>query len=888
MKTLNNTSQMNLHLVLYKYLIGKILAIINYKLLITTFCIFFSFALLGQNDLQTFRNLLEKGNLEEAIELSQKLEKSVVKESISQAQFWNLEAELWLKKGQNEKALDKAQNSLNLYESKFSEKEKEVAKVYNNLGLIYWNTRNQQLALEYLSKALDIRQKDVAKNQKSIASSYNNIGLVYSQSQEFEQALTYYQKALNIYQKLYQENDVKLVNIYNNLAVVHQEQENFEEAERFFGKSLAIYEKNYGANHVNIAFVYNYLARLKLLENAPKSAQEFAQKALKIYQEKYGVKHPEIAKTYLLLGNISQKIKGGQRSNVNQALHYYQQAILANTVKFSNTKYEQNPATQDYYDADVLLQSFLLKAQTLEELYSLSLRVKHLNLAMENLEKCDTLIGKIRQARTSKADKIALGKTAHQVYEDAIRISLNLSEVTTRKNFYVEKAFVFSEKNRVSVLLSAISETNAKSFANIPQSLIEEEKTLKSHIAELEQQLLEKPTQTLEQKYRNQLFELNRKYESFVKNLEQKYPQYYNLKYQLSFASVANLQQSLRANEAILSYFVAQKTERVFIFKITSKGLSYQNVAKIESLEKFVKALRNGIKYKVKKLFSKYAFTIYEQLFPKNFVKNSEKLIIIPDGILSAVPFESLLTAEDEDFKTPYTQLPYLIRKHSISYAYSATLFYQTRQNSRPLDMENSKILITAPVSFEQNFLNTLPATQTEALEIEKLFQNRSKILMEEKAQEKILKTSDLKNYDFLHFPTHGTVNEDNPELSAIFLRKDAQEDGILYSGEIYNLELNASLVTLSACETGLGKISRGEGIIGLTRALLYAGAKNMLVSLWTVSDNSTSTLMIDFYKNLQTQNSFSQTLRTAKLKMLTNEEFALPYYWAAFILVGE
>lgn len=191
-------------------------------------------------------------------------------------------------------------------------------------------------------------------------------------------------------------------------------------------------------------------------------------------------------------------------------------------------------------------------------------------------------------------------------------------------------------------------------------------------------------------------------------------------------------------------------------------------------------------------------------------------------------------------------------------------------------------------MSFEQDFLNTLPATQTETIEISKLFGDRSTILLQANAQESSLKTSDLKNYDFLHFPTHGTVNENNPELSAIFLRKDAKEDGVLYSGEIYNLELNASLVTLSACETGLGKISKGEGIIGLTRALLYAGAKNMLVSLWTVSDNSTSELMIDFYKNLQTQNSFGQNLRVSKLKMLENEEFAQPYYWSAFILVGE
>lgn len=859
------------------------------KTLISIFCILFSFSLLGQNNLEQLENLLEKGNLDEAIILTKELDTNIEKESLSQARLQNLEAELWLKKGQNDKALEKGQNSLKLYQSKFSEKEKEVAKVYNNLGLIYWNTRNQQLALEYLLKSLEIRKKH-KKNQEAIASSYNNIGLVYSQSQEFDKASEYYEKALEIYQKIYKENDVKLVNIYNNLAVIYQEQADFISAEEFFGKSLSIYEKNFGLSHVNVAFVYNYIARLKLAEENSKEAQSFAQKALKIYQDNYGKKHPEIAKTYLLLGSIFKKSGGSQRANLNKSLENYQQAILANTLKFSDTNYEKNPEVNDYYDADVLLQSFLNKSQVLEELYALSLRVKHLNLAIENLEKCDKLINRIRQARTAKADKIALGETAHEVYEDAIRICLTLSEITPRKNFYAQKAFEFSEKNRVSVLLSAISETNAKSFAKIPQTKIEEEKRIKAEIADLEQKILEKPSQELEDKYRNQLFELNRRYEGFVKSLETEYPQYYNLKYQVNFATVPELQKKLQANETLLSYFIAQKTQRVFIFKITSKGFSYRNVAKIEDLEKLIKALRNGIKYRVKTVFSKYAYKVYEQLFPKNFVKNSEKLIIIPDGILSIIPFESLLTEKDEDFKTSYAQLPYLIRKYSVSYAYSATLFYQNRQEANTIDIQNSKIFIVAPISFEQKSLTTLPATHKEAMEIEKLFNNRSKMLMQEEAQEANLKNNTLKDYNFLHFSTHGTVNEDNPELSAIFLRKDAKEDGTLYSGEIYNLELNASLVTLSACETGLGKVSKGEGIIGLTRAFLYAGTKNILVSLWTVSDVATAEFMIDFYKNLQSQNqtSLSQTLRTSKLKMLENEEFALPYYWAAFILIGE
>jgi len=163
---------------------------------------------------------------------------------------------------------------------------------------------------------------------------------------------------------------------------------------------------------------------------------------------------------------------------------------------------------------------------------------------------------------------------------------------------------------------------------------------------------------------------------------------------------------------------------------------------------------------------------------------------------------------------------------------------------------------------------------------------------LHQSANEQFIKSGGLEKYKVLHFATHGFVNSEKPELSGILLAQDSigNQDGILYSGEIYNLKLNADLVVLSACETGLGKINKGEGIIGLTRALLYAGSKNIIVSLWQVSDESTSDLMIDFYNNLlNTKNkSFSDPLRKAKLKMISEGKFAHPFYWSPFILVGE
>ncbi len=133
-------------------------------------------------------------------------------------------------------------------------------------------------------------------------------------------------------------------------------------------------------------------------------------------------------------------------------------------------------------------------------------------------------------------------------------------------------------------------------------------------------------------------------------------------------------------------------------------------------------------------------------------------------------------------------------------------------------------------------------------------------------------------------------MNEEDPELSGIvFAAPDTgtKEDGVLYSGEIYNLRLNADLVVLSACESGLGAIAKGEGMLGLTRGFLYAGARNVVVSLWQVGDKSTANLMVQFYRNILDGRQYSSALRTAKLALITGKTYAHPLEWSPFVLTG-
>lgn len=262
-------------------------------------------------------------------------------------------------------------------------------------------------------------------------------------------------------------------------------------------------------------------------------------------------------------------------------------------------------------------------------------------------------------------------------------------------------------------------------------------------------------------------------------------------------------------------------------------------------------------------------------------------LVIIPTGRLGTIPFEALLTKSVPS--TDYHLLPFLVHQYSIRYEFSAGLAYQKKQTHSSI----TSALFCAPVTFAEHAgLNALPGTAREVNTIANIFKEKninSLIYLNEQATEAKIKTQSLKEYSLLHFATHGVVDENTPELSRIYLQTGADaEDGALFAGEIYTMELGANLVTLSACETGLGKISKGEGIIGLSRALVYAGAKNIIVSYWSVSDESTEQLMTSFYSHLVNNNQpmYSRELRAAKLAILKSN-YAAPYYWAPFVLIG-
>jgi len=311
-----------------------------------------------------------------------------------------------------------------------------------------------------------------------------------------------------------------------------------------------------------------------------------------------------------------------------------------------------------------------------------------------------------------------------------------------------------------------------------------------------------------------------------------------------------------------------------------------------------------------------------------------KRLLIVADGALNYVPFEALVkTGNGAD----YASLDYLIKSNEIVYSPSASVIAAIRSGSSGAPLSKSMLLVADPVFSSDDprakgsgaasslgetrglglglesavsdvagntqasassglHLARLAGTRTEAEEIAKIAQagsGKADVWTDLNASEDNVRGRDMSGYRFVHVATHGLLDAERPQFTGVVLSLvgNKSNDGFLRTDEIFNLKLGAPLVMLSACETGLGKEKRGEGVIGLTRAFMYAGAPTVGVSLWSVADKSTAELMTDFYRRLlnPTPNTPPPAaLRDAQLTMIKEGKYSAPFYWAPFVLVGE
>jgi CHAT domain-containing protein/Tfp pilus assembly protein PilF len=535
----------------------------------------------------------------------------------------------------------------------------------------------------------------------------------------------------------------------------------------------------------------------------------------------------------------------------------------------------------------------------------------HLPDAAAAMEASLRIIESIRPKVASLRQRVSFFASRREYYDFYIDLQMRMHEQNPDGG-HLTAALAASERARARALLDLLSEGRIDVRTGIAPELKRRESEAANRVSYLQSQLLDDISQQGKNATRieTELDEAEDERDRVEGQIRQDHPRY---------AAVSNpspleprsIQQLLDERTAFLEYSVGK--EASWLFVVTRDRTEAHRVPPEDELADLVETVREALKEPGRRQYGRYAdaaFRLYQALLgpAAAALRDRTRLIVSPDGPLLLLSFEALLTGPGG---SSFDDLPYLIREKSVTYVPSASVFAELGGSGTPPPASPGLFLgfgdpsyeaagggetetDTRAWGFQTDGLTSprrLPESRREVEGIARLFPPGSaRLYLGGDASEKNVKDNPLlREARWIHFAVHGFLNEERPEYSGLLLARgdDPEDNGLLQVYEIFNLELTADLVVLSACDTALGKNVRGEGLLGVSRALLYAGAASVVVSLWQVSDASSSDLMVRFYRHLNEGGEKAEALRLSKLELI-REGKSHPYHWAAFTLVGQ
>jgi CHAT domain-containing protein/Tfp pilus assembly protein PilF len=803
-------------------------------------------------------------------------------------------------RGSYDRAIESFEGAVTILEGLEPSRAQSLPTAYVNLGNVYWEKGDYDQALAFYQKALTLEEAVLGKEHPRIGIFHRNLGVLHLARRDYDACLASAERALGIYLRAYGERHPDVVQVYNVLGSALTRKGDPDRALPLLEKALALQRSLSESGGRDSGVVYTSLADAYRARGDHARAAMDYRRALAVGLRIYGEHHPAVAEDYVSLGDLHLEM-----DREAEALRFFAAAIAANDPRATGSDLDLDPPLETAFSEKLLLEALQGAARARRWVKRGDRR--NLEAAALVYEHASSLIDRMRIGYRAEGSKLLLAASAKEVFDEAIGTELELHRLTGDEG-HLERAFGYAERSKAGVLRDALNEAEARAFAGIPAELLDQERRLRQDLAAADRRLVEAQTEggadeKRIQTLRDEQFALKRDYDALRERFEKEHPDYYDLKYRFETAETARIRErALDGRTVLVEYFLGR--EQVFIFTITPRGLEVASVPREASLEAEVQELREAILARDAAASALGAHRLYRLLLtPVEGRLEGKDLIIVPDGLLSTVPFEALL--EDETSAGSGSLPSFVLRDHAVSYAYSATVLLKGLGQKRqgPTD----ELVAFAPAVGEggdasRNAPPPLPASRQEVMDLRRLFakraglfggwfSGRSRVYLGGDATETRLKSAGLERYRYVHLATHGVVDEEHPGLSRLLLRRQtgSAEDGVLYLGEVYNLRLNADLVVLSACDTGRGRIARGEGIIGLTRGFLYAGAKSLLVSLWPVSDAATADLVADFYEELLAGRPRVEALRQAKLRTMgRNPEYAKPYYWSCLVLVGQ
>lgn len=777
-----------------------------------------------------------------------------------------------------------------------------LAYIYGNKANIYFIQQDYAKARDFHLRAIAIFKEDSIKYKQLIASSYNNLGNIFRREKQFIKAINYFKKSINL------KDNIKLSSsTYGNLALCYNEINQLNKAEQYYLKAIQTIQDNFSNTNLWLALHYGNYAQFLSKQDRNDEALSYFQKSLAINQVNFGEKNPQTSESYNHLGYFYH-----QKQDFDVALRYYQKALISISNVFSDTAYSANPVIENVISKIHLLDILKNKAIALSELASHKNDVELYQQSIHTFELAIETSNKIRTGYLNEQSKLQLVQNTGEIISKALETSYNASMLDNRQDF-LKHAFRFIESGKSAVLLEVIKGNQALTVGNIPDSLKQKETQLEKEIFNYEELIyeenkLENPDTRKLGYWNKNLFELKQAYADLIDFLEQQYPEYHNLKYNQEIVNLEFVKNKLAANEVLLEYSFTN--DKLFCFLVGKEKIKMHaedlDDAFNNSLDSLLKALSDNNfsnhTFKNFQQFQQNAFHLYQKLIlPFENEISGKNLILIPDQKLAYLPFDILIDKQKEYNRINYRQLPYLIHKYQLSYSYSATLLFEKKQKPKTArkrlsafapTYNNLDNLTKNEFSIRQQYrekLFPLKGIKEEAENVAKIIGGDSYLDFE--ASEETFKAV-ASDYDILHLAMHTIIDDINPMYSkmAFTQKNDTLEDGLLNTYEVYNMKLNCRMSVLSSCNSGSGKLHRGEGVISLARGFIYAGCPSIIMTLWSVEDKSGVDLMTRFYQNLKTGQNKANALRQAKLDFINNADQlkSHPYFWAGYVVIGD
>jgi len=764
--------------------------------------------------------------------------------------------------GKMMQAIAAFQDAASMYERFRFEDFDAIEFIYKPLGNCFTRLGDDDKALAVFFKTLML-----PGDNETMAGVYCNIGIAYWNKGDYEAAEKYQRQGLG-FQDV---SKLKRALLLGALAQVMLDKGQLQQAARSADESLKLLASR---SSKGLALEYRSYSRrtagiAKLRLGKLSEALLLLQGARSDAEQVFGAQSRELGKIYIALAELYLL-----RVNTRLAMDAANRALSAVLQGFQPIRPEENPRIASFYEENVIFEALAVKAAAAQQAYTKSGNSGWLTLALD----CHDLAWKAetQQRKTFQysSSKLNLQRSSRERELSAMRVARLLFEKTGASK-YLDKAFSIAERSKASLLNDAMQDNLVRQRLAESDRRFSELNTLRQHFSAFEKQILLHPDDKLLPQWRSEADALSVRINELESALSAAYPQLA----EQQLATALDAQNSLQDGEALVAYFVGPAYIEAFVFQQNkaAQWFSFENSAALKGLlEQYLAYFENqNAILNDPQGYLNAAYLLWQKLLPAELA-SAQIINIVPDGFLNFIPFDALVTAPPET-STSLRNAPYLIRRQQVRYAWSLSVLGQQKK----LKSNAGDYALCLAPGFAKGARGLAPLN---SLASER--PSNCKALLNASADVEHF-TREAGLYRVLHLSTHAFATQEDGQLPRLELF-----DQPLYLPSIYALPLQADLVTLSACQTGLGQLQSGEGVMSLARAFAQAGAACVVSSLWSVNDQSTSRLLAGFYRNLESGSSVGQALRAAKLAYIGDTELRStmqsPYFWAGMVMVGD